>query len=170
MTFTDSQVWFTVLLVLHVFGAIAGIGPSFAFSIIGPMAGKEPQNALVYVRLLLKIEKAMVIPTAYLLQPLTGALLIFSRSSIRSNFWREEWLLISIGLYIVILIISSVDNKVMHRMVDMMEAGQAESAEFGLLAKRTQALGPVLGTLTTVIAILMIWKPLSECAGPLIRC
>lgn len=170
MTFTDSQAWFTVLLVLHVFGAIAGIGPSFAFSIIGPAAGKDPPNALLYTRLLLKIEKAMVIPTAYFLQPVTGALLIFNRSAIRSNFWQEEWLVISIVAYIALLVISVIDNRILHRMVDLMEGGQAGTPEFMAIAKKPQIFGPIMSLLVVLIAILMIWKPLSECAGPLLRC
>ena len=34
-----------ILLFLHIGGAIVAFGPTFAFPILGPMAGKEPQHA-----------------------------------------------------------------------------------------------------------------------------
>lgn len=171
MSFTDNQTVFTILLVLHVFGAIAGIGPTFVFAILGPMAGTEkPPGGYHIMRAMLKIEKAMVIPTAYFLQPVTGLLLILSRSSLRANFWKEEWLIVSIVLYAIITWLSIPQNKDMHAMVAMMEAGQAETPEFGAKATALGKRGPIMTASTAIIAILMIWKPLSECAGGLLRC
>ena len=169
--FTDNQTWFAILLVIHVFGAIVGIGPSFAFSVLGPMAGKEPpQGALSIIKGMDAIEKRLLIPVAYVTQPLTGALLIFNRSSIRSNFWKEEWLVAAIVLYIIITVLSVQNIKVTHEMIARMEGGTAGTPEFGALAKKAGMFGMTMTLLTVIIIILMIWKPLSECAGPLMRC
>lgn len=170
MTFTDSQTWFTVLLVIHVFGAIAGIGPSFAFAVLGPMASKNPEGALWIARAMVKVENATVKPVAWTLQWITGVLLIFNRSSIRSNFFKEEWLVISIVLYVMILVLSVLNEKALHGMIGHMEAGTAGTPEFGAMAKRAATFGQVMTLFTVTIIILMVWKPLSECAGPLLRC
>ena len=37
--------FFPYLLFLHVMGAILAFGPTFAYSIMGSMAGREPQHA-----------------------------------------------------------------------------------------------------------------------------
>lgn len=171
MSFTDNQTWFTILLLLHVFGAIVGLGPTFAFAIMGPMAGKEaPPGGYVLSRAIVKIQKAQVAPVAYVLQPLTGALLIFNRSSIRDNFWKEEWLVISVVLYAIIMVVSHQQVKSLRAMIEMMEQEKAGTPEFGAAAKGTSMRGPILTVLTMIIIVLMIWKPLSECAGPLMRC
>ncbi len=44
-SFVYNDTWFALLLVLHVSGAIIGLGPSFAFSIIGPAIGKQEAPA-----------------------------------------------------------------------------------------------------------------------------
>jgi len=171
MTFTDSQVWFTILIVLHVLGAIAGIGPTYAFGLIGSMAKKEsPEGSRALLRALVKINSAMPTPVFFVLQPLTGALLIFNRSSIRANFWKEEWLLISIGIYILLVVLIVPDNRHLKRALELADAGQANTEEFQGLMAKAQKVGPILGILVTTLIVLMIWKPLSECAGTVLRC
>lgn len=170
MTFTDNQTWFTILLVIHVFFAIVGIGPSFAFAVMGPMAAKNPEGALWIVRAMEKIEKALVAPTGWFVQWVSGVLLIFNRSSIRGNFWQEEWLIISIVLYAAVVVLSVLNYRATHTMIEMMESGRAGTPAFGGVAKKTATFGQIMTLFVVVIAVLMIWKPLSECAGPLLRC
>jgi len=170
MTFTDNQTWFTILLVIHVFFAIAGIGPSFAFAVMGPMAAKNPEGALWIVRAMSKVENATVKPVAWTIQWISGTLLIFNRSAIRSNFWKEEWLVIAIVLYAIILVISILNEKDLHAMIAHMEAGTAGTREFGASAKRTAMFGQIMTLFTVVIIILMVWKPLSQCVGTVLRC
>jgi hypothetical protein len=170
MSFTDNQTWFTVLLVAHVFSAIAGIGPSFAFAVLGPMAAKNPEGALWITRAMVKVENATVAPAGWFFQWFTGVLLILNRSSIRSNLSREEWLTTGIGLYIVVIAISIMNYRLTHQMVDMMASGRAGSPEFAGLGKKAAMFGMSMTLLTVIIIILMVWKPGSECAGPLLRC
>lgn len=170
MEFTDNQTWFTILLIIHIFSAIVGLGPSFAFSVLGPFAGKNPEYALGIVRAMIRIEKIFVAPAGWVVQWLSGLLLILNRSAIRSNFFKEEWLVISIVLYAAIFVMSIVNYKATHQMEGMMVGGQAGTPEFGAVAMKTARLGQSMTLLTVVIILLMIWKPLSECAGPLLRC
>jgi len=171
MDFVGNQVWFTILLVVHVAGAIAGIGPTFAFSVLGPNAGKAgPNGGAALLRSLLDIEKKIVTPVALVTQPLSGALLIWNRG-INTVFWKEEWLWISIILFAAILYLSYlVDTPAIHRLVDAMEKGEAGTPAFQKDLAITQRLGPFFGIATIVIIVLMIWKPGSTCAGDLLRC
>jgi len=170
MEFTDDQTWFTILLTIHVFSAIVGLGPSFAFAVLGPFASKNPEYALGIVRAMIRIENIFVAPAGWVVQWLSGLLLILNRSSIRSNFFKEEWLIVSIGLYILVIGISIVNYKATHQMEEMMASGQAGTPEFGAVAKKTATFGQSMTLMTVIIILLMVWKPLSECAGALLRC
>ena len=57
---------FPYILFLHVMGAILAFGPTYAFSIIGAMGGKEPQHANFGVRVTAQIGSKLVYPLAIL--------------------------------------------------------------------------------------------------------
>lgn len=59
------------LLFLHVMGAILAFGPTFAYSIIEAMAGREPQHANFSARQTEAIGNKMVYPLA-IFQGITG--------------------------------------------------------------------------------------------------
>jgi uncharacterized membrane protein len=170
--FQGNTTWFAVLLVIHVMGAIMGLGPTFAFSIIGPAIGKQenPAASLALMKIMEKIERGLVIPILLVIQLGSGILLIFNRG-LNHDFFsgHRAWLLIGIGLYVIAMVISlAVDVPAMGKLVHKAEAGQIDE-EFGRLVKVTQSLGPVLTVLALGIMVLMIWKPGSGC-GPLYRC
>ena len=62
-------------LFLHVIGAILAFGPTFAYSIMGAMAGKEPQHANFSARQVEAIGNRLVYPLA-IFQGITGVLLL----------------------------------------------------------------------------------------------
>ena len=68
-----------LFLFLHVMGAILAFGPTFAYSIMGSMAGKEPQHANFSSRQVEAIGNKIVYPLA-IFQGITGVLLIWSPS------------------------------------------------------------------------------------------
>ena len=70
---------FPFLLFLHTLGAIAALGPAFAFPLIGAFGGREPQHANFATRLSHRIRDVMVEPFV-ILTGLTGVLLIWSRT------------------------------------------------------------------------------------------
>lgn len=152
----------TILLVIHVVGAIAGIGPTFAFGIIGPNAGKAgPSGGAVLLSTLLDIEKKIVTPVALFTQPLTGALLIFE-TGFNDGFFGREWLWIAILLFATIVYLSYlVDQPAIHRTVKWMQSDPQgpPPPEIQKDISTAQRLGPLFAIMTVIIAILMVWKP-----------
>ena len=73
-------------LFLHVMGAILAFGPTFAYSIMGSMAGKEPQHANFSARQVEAIGNRLVYPLA-IFQGITGVLLLIAacRSTRRTS-------------------------------------------------------------------------------------
>jgi uncharacterized membrane protein len=170
--FVFNSTWFTILLVLHVMGAIIGLGPTFGFAIIGPAIGKQehPAASLALLKVMHAIEQKMVLPLLAVVQLVSGIGLIYNRH-LDAGFFHSDraWLLAGIGLYIVALgLAMGVDVPAMGKLIHKAEAGQIDD-EFGRLQKRVQKLGPVLTVLALGIMILMIWKPGGHC-GPLVRC
>ena len=76
------------LLFLHVMGAILAFGPTFAYSIMGAMAGREPQHANFSARQVAAIGSKLVYPLA-IFQGVTGVLLIIASGR---NLVNETWL------------------------------------------------------------------------------
>ena len=94
--------YLTLLLLLHIGGAIVGFGPLFGMAVMGPLAGRlgGPQ-ALGIMKAMGKIQRGIVIPMA-ILQGITGVLLI-SAANWDADFAAHEWLWISILLYLAAL-------------------------------------------------------------------
>ena len=158
--------YFTILVIVHVAGAIMGIGPSFGFAVLGAMADKgDDATKLTLFRAMTAIDSRLVTPVALVTQPVTGALLILNRG-INHGFFavRHLWLIISIVFYIAILYVSYlVSRPRVRRMIGLLEAGQGQGEEFQKLEATSKVLGPIFGLLTTAIVVLMIWKPGSGC-------
>jgi hypothetical protein len=87
------------LLFLHVMGAIIAFGPTYAFSIMGRMAGREPQHGNFSTRQVEAISRAQVYPLA-IIQGVTGVLLIIA-SGIKAE--KQPWLVAGIILYLITL-------------------------------------------------------------------
>ncbi|HEY8818203.1 MAG TPA: DUF2269 family protein, partial [Candidatus Limnocylindrales bacterium] len=86
-----------LFLFLHVLGAIAVFGPTFAFPIIVSRAQKSPQNLPFAVVLNEYIERRLVIPGA-IVQGITGvALILILQADLASPAYR--WLIGGIVLY-----------------------------------------------------------------------
>lgn len=148
-----------ILLVVHVGGAIIGIGPTYAFAVMGNAAAQGGPGALAVLETMVKINKVLVTPVAAFTQPVSGVLLIFE-SGYNKVFWDQEWLYTSIVALAVILFIAFViDNPIVAKIVELMRAGQAGTPEFQQLVKKTSRNGPIMGALGTLIIFLMVWKP-----------
>src|SRR5512134_797194 len=91
-----SMDWLLAILVfLHVFGAIVAFGPTYAFILLGPMAGREPQHANFAVRFQYLIATRVIAPLA-LLQGVTGLLIVWR---LNINLFATMWLMVAIVLY-----------------------------------------------------------------------
>ncbi len=165
MSFVGNQAWFAALLVIHVLGAIIGIGPAFAFGILGSKAEKAgPEGSVALIDALHTIEKMMLSPTVRVLQWGSGVGLIFNRGLNHEFFSSSRaWLTVSIGMYAVLLVMGEVlyapNTRRLHAAA--VAGDQAEVQRQAALAKK---LGPIAPLLTIAIVVLMVWKPGSGCA------
>lgn len=151
---------FHLLLLLHIFGAIIGFGPTYGFAILGRLSGTlEGPQALGPLKGIVAIERKLVIPVATVVMPVTGVWMIFETGR-DQNFFSHEWLWIAILLYIVTYYIAVfVQTPTVEKVIELGEAGEAGGEEFMRNVKKTQKLGPLIGVSLTVIVFLMITKP-----------
>jgi uncharacterized membrane protein len=159
-----SLAWlFPYLLFLHVLGAIAAFGPSFAFPIIGAMGGKEPQHGNFATRVSETISGRLVYPIGITL-PVTGALIILVRGIDLSSraYW---WLGIAIVLYIIAYGYSFFSQrKTVERLIEITSGPPPAGAtgpppELPGLVQRIQRGGMLLTVLLLAIIFLMVVKP-----------
>jgi uncharacterized membrane protein len=151
--------YFHVLLFLHITGALLAFGPTFAFPItLGGMAKVPGEAALALYRSVLTINSKMVVPLM-VIQPLTGALLVFE-SGRNETFFQREWLWIASALYLVLLgLVVFVDRPAGLKLVAMMEKGETADPGYEAARDRQNKLGMSLGMLVLAILVLMVFKP-----------
>ena len=155
----DTSLLIAILLLIHVAGAIIGFGPTFAFAVIGPMAGKAgPQGGLALLEAMDAIEHKLVLPVAIVVQPLSGLALIFV-AGYNVNFFSHYWLWIGIILYAIAFYLAVFGQKTrLTRMIELAKAGPP-TPEFIATAKKVAQTGPIITVLLVVIIILMVSKP-----------
>jgi uncharacterized membrane protein len=148
------------LLFLHVLGAILAFGPTFAYSIMGSMAGKEPQFANFSTRQTEAIGNRLVYPLA-VFQGVTGVLLIWAASF---NVMGTGWLAAGIVLYLITLIYAlTVQRNAVHHLIELTSTppapGSPPNPEIPATVKRIQRGGIFLALMIVVIVFLMVVKP-----------
>ncbi len=159
----DIGQFFPFLLFLHVLGAILAFGPTFAFSIMGSMAGKEPQHANFSARQTAAISNRLVYPLV-IFQGITGLLLIASGKIDVSS---KPWLILGILLYLIALVYGlTIQRATLHYVIEMSSTPPPAGTPPGpppaaLMAeiKKVQRGGMFLGILIVVIVFLMVVKP-----------
>jgi len=162
MHFVGNNAWFAALLTFHVVSAIAGIGPAFAFGVMGPAAGKaEPPQAQAILEVIHKVEQFHLRPSTLLTQWGSGVLLIFNRGLNHGFFSSQRaWLLIAIGIYIVLVLLGELyAGPAIQKQLAVARAGDRLPPPPGP-DKLMSALFPLL---TVAIIVLMVWKPGSGC-------
>lgn len=157
---------FGLLLLAHVLGAIVGFGPSFAFSIIGAMGGKEPMHANFATRVSYAISHRLVWPLA-LLQGVTGvALIIVGSVDLTQNLWLD----VAIVLYVFAISYSYfVQTPRIVKVIEMTNTpppppapGTAPSGPppaLLALIKGIRQGGMIMGVNLVLIIALMVTKP-----------
>ena len=157
----DLKVLFPWVLFVHVLGAILAFGPTFAFSIIGGMGGKEPQHANFATRVSATIGDRLVKPLA-ILQGITGVLLIWISGR---DLFAAQWLILSIVLYLTALYFSLfIQGRWVSRIIDMTNAPPPPGASgpppaLVELITNVRRGGMFTGVLIVVIVFLMVVKP-----------
>jgi hypothetical protein len=151
------------LLFLHVLGAVAAFGPTFAFRFVGELGGKEPQHANFATRVSETISMKLVYPIGITL-PITGLamILVLGLDLTSRSFW---WLDLAIVIYVVLYGYSFfVQRKVVEEIIAITSAPPPPGAagpppRLMELVKRTQQAGMGLGLGLVVIIFLMVVKP-----------
>lgn len=148
------------LLFLHVMGAILAFGPTFAYSIMGAMAGREPQHANFSARQTEAIGNKLVYPLA-IFQGITGVLLIFATSI---DLKAATWLAAGIVLYAITLTYAlTIQRNALLHLIELSSTppapGTPPSPEIPATVKKIQRGGIFLGLMIVVIVFLMVTKP-----------
>ncbi len=153
---------FPYILFLHVMGAILAFGPTYAFSIIGAMGGKEPQHANFGVRVTAQIGSKLVYPLA-ILQGVTGLALIWVGNI---PLMSRPWLLLGIVIYLIAITFAlTVQRNALHNIIELTSApppaGSPPGPPPGLMetVTKVQRGGMFLGLAILVIVFLMVVKP-----------
>ena len=148
------------LLTLHIFGAIAGFGVTFAFPFVGALAQKEGAPVAWFLRLVHTLTDKWVLIFAATVMPGTGAGLIITSKGLWDPFdSRNRWLLAALILYTILFLYAiSVQRPNGIKALKMAEA-QRFGPEFGALMKKVARGGQFLTVLLVTIIILMVTKP-----------
>jgi uncharacterized membrane protein len=156
--------WLQIVLFLHVFGAILAFGPTYAYSIIGAMGGREPMHANFATRVSERIGTTLVYPLA-VVQGITGVLLIWLAGI---DLTKSLWLGIAIILYLGALAFAfTIQRNAVHRVVELSTppaGGPPPGAPAGPppglpeAVKKVQQGGMALGITLAVIVFLMVTK------------
>ena len=158
-----------LFLFLHVMGAIAVFGPTFAFPVIASQARKSPQNGYFAAALSELIERRIVLP-GVVVQGITGVgLIIILGADLTSPSYR--WLIGGITLYLVAILYSAfVQAPAAEKMVHLTAGGPPPGPppagasagpppEIMAMAQKLQRGGMFLTVLVVLIVILMVIKP-----------
>jgi uncharacterized membrane protein len=143
------------LLFIHVFAAIAMLGPTYVLPALMKLRG-DPPNATV-LRIEYVIER--YVTWFVVVQLVTGIGLISTSPLVKGNFGDARWLHISITLFIIY---AGLGTGYAHpRMRKAVKAGEAgDTAEVRrLLDPLDKVVGPILGVLAAAIVYLMLIKP-----------
>jgi len=148
-----------ILLFLHFFGVIAGIGPTFVFGRIAG-AGAGTEHGMFATRVVRMLTRGTAIPLSALVL-VSGFALIFE---IGFDLTDTPWLLISVILFLGAFTYSvTVQNPTLGRVIALSDAGETASptfaADIARLRKRVRYGGVYLRTSAIVILALMVFKP-----------
>lgn len=160
---TNLDWLFPWLLFLHVLGAIAAFGPTFAFPVIASQGRGEPQHGNFGTRLSSAIASRLVYPIGITL-PITGLLMMLVRGIDPSQrvYW---WLGLAIVLYVIAYGYSFfVQRGLINRVIEMTSSPPPPGAsgpppELMALGKRIGQGGMVMTVLLLAIIFLMVVKP-----------
>ena len=156
-----------ILLFLHVFGAIVAFGPTYAFILLGPMIGREPQHANFAIRYQHLVSTRMIAPLA-VFQGITGLLIVWR---VGINVLATPWLLVAIVLYLIALAIAfTVLLPTAAKLVEATSTPPPPPApgatppsgpppQMVALVRRARMAGMVNAGLVVVIVFLMVTRP-----------
>jgi len=152
--------WITVVLVLHVLGAIVALGFSLTYGLWGARGESGgPAERVFVLRTISWIDRRFTTP-AYVLQAVTGVVLV---SLIGWDVLRQSWLEISIAIYVALTVLAITIYAPAHRrqaaLAERLARGDDVGDDYRAASARARRWGVVVTVLTVAIVVLMVWKP-----------
>ena len=155
--------WIRIVLVLHVLGAIAGLGTNLTFGLIMAIGERTGGQARVFaIRTIQTLDRRLANP-AYMAQLATGLVLVWL---LKLDLFGTSWLLLGIALYAAVAVLGiTVYGPVLRKQAALAEhlatddGVGAVTSEYREIAHRSKMLG-VLATVTVVVIVaLMVTQP-----------
>ena len=146
---------YELLKYIHIFSAIVAVGANITYGVWNAHGGADPAHLGFALKGIRFIDNRIANP-AYGVLFLTGLAMIFvGHWSITSL-----WIIVAVVLFIAVAAIGfGVFTPLLRRQIELVDAGDAASAEFVRLANRSRALGPALGIIIALILVMMVFKP-----------
>ncbi|MGH2596867.1 MAG: DUF2269 family protein [Actinomycetota bacterium] len=153
--------WIRLVLVLHVLGAIAGLGTNLTYGLIMTIGDRAGGTQRVFsIQMIQKLDRRLANP-AYMAQLATGLLLVWL---LKLDLFGTSWLLLGIALYVIVAVLGiSVFAPISRRrgaLAERLAAGDETVAEeYGAVARRANRLGVFVTAIVVVIVALMVAQP-----------
>jgi uncharacterized membrane protein len=161
----DRGDWVEIVLVLHVLGAILGLGTNLTYGLIAAVGERAGGAARTYgLRMIQQLDRRLANP-AYIAQLVTGLILVWL---LELDLLDASWLLAALALYLGVAIVGiTVYAPVLRRQVELaerLEAGvgggdPAIASEYAAVARRSNVLGIAVTLVVVLIVVLMVVKP-----------
>jgi uncharacterized membrane protein len=163
----DRGDWVTVVLVLHVLGAILGLGTNLTYGLIAAVGERAGGASRTFsLRLIQQLDRRLANP-AYMAQLVTGLVLVWL---LELNLLETSWLLLALALYLGVALTGVlVYGPALRRQVELAErlegfgpsgdGDPALMASYAAAARRSNALGIAVTLVVVVIVVLMVAKP-----------
>ncbi len=161
--------WIQLFLFLHVFGAIAAVGPALTYGLWLFRAEKAgPRHRAFVLRTTSWVDGHLATP-AFMVQAVSGVVLLLLE---HLRFLHTAWLLAGVSIYVVTAVFAvTLYAPLVRRQIALAErlaedpGNRALSADYTAVAARARAFGVTAIMLTIAILYFMIVKPVLWSAG-----
>ena len=145
---------YELLKFVHIASAIVAVGGNVTYGVWNARSAGEPAHMGFVLKGVKFIDNRIANP-AYGLLFLTGLIMVFA-----GHWGPQLWVIVAIVLFIVVAALGfGVFTPLLRRQIELVDAGDTTSSEFKRLAMRSRLLGPILGLITAVILVMMVFKP-----------
>lgn len=146
--------WFLLLKTLHVLTAMVAVGANATYGIWLARAGRRADDLAFALRGIRWIDDHVANPAYVLLLPTGLGLAHGAHVPLRT-----PWLAAALLLYALLAAVGLLGySPALKRQIAALQAEGVESPRYRAFARRSTALGVVLGLLALGIVLLMIWR------------
>lgn len=150
----------TILLVLHVLGAVVALGFSLSYAFWVRRGEADGVHGRAFALRTISWIDSHVTTPAFISQLVTGLLLV---ATIDWDLLRQAWLELSLGIYVLLTVLAmTVYGPSFRRQREIAEAiasGEGDETDYETASTKATTWGAIVTVLTLVIVVLMVWKP-----------